>query len=58
MDQKGYHVAADVRMVNVNTGEKVKYEEVGKVKLMSVEASYSEGKAISESEFQVGDEIK
>lgn len=37
---------------------KVKYEEVGKVKLTSVEASYAEGQAIIGSGFQVGDEIK
>ena len=37
---------------------KVKYEEVGKVKLTSVEASYAEGQTISGSGIQVGDEIK
>jgi curli biogenesis system outer membrane secretion channel CsgG len=37
---------------------KVKYDQVGKVKLTSVEASYAEGEAVSGSGFQVGDEIK
>ena len=37
---------------------KVKYEQVGRVKLTSVEASYAEGQAVSGSGFQVGDEIK
>lgn len=37
---------------------KVKYKKVGTVKLTMVESSYAEGKVVSGSGFQVGDEIK
>jgi curli biogenesis system outer membrane secretion channel CsgG len=37
---------------------KVKYKQVGRVKLTSVETSYAEGQTVSGSAIQVGDEIK
>ena len=37
---------------------KVKYKEVGKVKLTSVETSYAEGQAIGGGGIQVGDEVR